>query len=105
MAEITFLSGLGVNFVNADAPAASECWEELSPEQSLTCISDVIFDDVYSTGLTVKDRRGVEVYARIPAVEAGQIGLWKRDCPLNCAGITDFLEALLVALRDAEKLS
>jgi len=104
VAELKFLSGLGVNFANATAPAAGEFWEELSPEQALTYTSDVIFNDVYSTVLTLDDLRGVKVYARIPAVEAGQVGLWKRDFPLSYAGMTDFLETLLVTLRDAEKI-
>jgi iron complex transport system substrate-binding protein len=104
VAELKVLSSLGLNFANADAPAASEFWEELSPEQALTYTSDIIFNDVYSTLLTLDDLRGVEVYARIPAVEAGQVGLWERDFPLSYAGITGFLETLLITLRDAEKI-
>ncbi len=45
----------------------------------------------------------MDVYARMPAIAAEQVGLWKRDFPVNYAGITEFLLTLLVTLRDAEK--
>jgi hypothetical protein len=49
--------------------------------------------------------QGTPVYAAMPAVAAGQVGLWNRDFPINYAGITDFLETLLVTLRDAQKVT
>lgn len=105
VAELAFLQSLGLNFANADSPAGGDFWEELSPEQSLTYVSDVIYNDVYSTLLTLEDLQGVEVYAQIPAVAAGQVGLWERDFPVSYEGLTDFLETILVTLREAEKLT
>jgi hypothetical protein len=65
----------------------------------------VLFTDVYSVLQTAEDLQGTPVYAAMPAVAAGQVGLWNRDFPINYAGITDFLETLLVTLRDAQKVT
>lgn len=104
VAELTFLKSLGLQFANADAPTAGEFWETLSPEQALRYPSDIIFNDVYSSLATVEDLQSVAVYAPMPAVAAGQVGLWKRDFPVSYAGITDFLETILTTLRTAEKI-
>ena len=105
VAELQFLDNLGLTFTNADEPTASDFWETLSAEQALKYDADVIFNDVYSTYLTLEDLQAQSVYNAIPAVAAGQVGLWKRDFPVNYAGITDFLETILETLREAEPLS
>lgn len=102
VAELAFLKSLGLQFANADAPAASEFWETLSPEQALLYSSDIIYNDVYSSLKTVDDLQADAVYAKMPAVAAGQVGLWTRDFPVSYAGITDFLETILSTLRSAE---
>lgn len=101
VAELQFLASLGLTFANADAEAAGDFWETLSVEQSLLYPADVVFSDVYSTYLTAEDLQAHDVFGTMPAVAAGQVGLWKRDFPVSHAGITDFLETLLVTLRDA----
>ncbi len=105
VAELQFLQGLGLNFVNAEAPTAGDFWEELSAEQALKYPADIIYADVYSALLTAEDLQASPVYGAMPAVAAGQVGLWKRDFPVNYAGIADFLETILVTLRDAEPVS
>ena len=45
------------------------------------------------------------MYGKMPAVAAGQVGLWERDFPVSYEGITSFLETILTTLRTAEKLS
>jgi iron complex transport system substrate-binding protein len=105
VAELGYLQSLGLPFANADSPDAGEFWEELSPEQALIYPSDIIYNDVYSSLKTLADLQGVAVYGQMPAIAAGQVGLWKRDFPVSYAGLTDFLETILVTLREAEKLS
>jgi iron complex transport system substrate-binding protein len=105
VSELKFLRSLGLTFANAGAPAASEFWETLSPEQALLYTSDVIYNDVYSTLRTVEELQADAVYAKMPAVAAGQVGLWERDFPVSYEGITSFLETILTTLRRAEKLS
>ena len=51
---------------------------------------------------TIEDLQAIDVYGRMPAVAAGQLGLWNRDFPVSYAGLTDFLETILVTLREAE---
>jgi iron complex transport system substrate-binding protein len=105
VAELGYLENLGLHFANADSPDAGEFWEELSPEQALTYASDIIYNDVYSSLKTLEDLQGVAVYRQMPAIAAGQVGLWKRDFPVSYAGLTDFLETILVTLREAEKVA
>lgn len=101
VAELQFLQGLGLQFANAESEAAGEFWETLSPEQALTYPADIIYNDVYSSLKTVDELKSVAVYGQMPAVAAGQVGLWQRDFPVNYAGITDFLEVILTTLRPA----
>ncbi|MFT4039298.1 MAG: ABC transporter substrate-binding protein [Thermomicrobiales bacterium] len=105
VAELAYLQSLGLQFANADAPTAADFWEELSPEQANTYPADIIYNDVYSTLKTLGELRGTPVFAQMPAIAAGQVGLWERDFPVSYAGLTDFLETVLVTLRDAEKVS
>jgi iron complex transport system substrate-binding protein len=105
ISELKFLRSLGLQFANADAPAASEFWETLSPEQALLYTSDVIYNDVYSTLKTAEELQVDAVYSKMPAVAAGQVGLWERDFPVSYEGITSFLETILTSLRKAEKLT
>lgn len=102
VAELQYLQNLGLRFANADAGAAGDFWETLSPEQALLYPSDIIYNDVYSSLKTVEDLAAIDVYNRMPAVAAGQVGLWNRDFPVSYAGLTDFLETILVTLREAE---
>jgi iron complex transport system substrate-binding protein len=105
VAELQFLQTLGLVFANADSPAAGDFWEELSAEEAIKYPSDIIFTDVYSTFRTAEELQTQPVFAALPAVEAGQVGAWDRDFAVNYTGITDFLETLLVTLRDAEKVT
>jgi iron complex transport system substrate-binding protein len=105
VSELIWLSALGLNFANADSAMANEFWEELSAEQALLYPADVIFSDVYSVLLTAEDLAAEPVFAAMPAVAAGQVGLWNRDFPVSYAGATAFLETILETLRTAEKVS
>jgi iron complex transport system substrate-binding protein len=105
VAELKFLSSLGLRFANADSPAASEFWETLSPEQALRYSSDIVYNDVYSGLKTLEELQADAVYAKMRAVAAGQVGLWERDFPVSYAGMTNFLETILTTLRAAEPLS
>lgn len=104
VAELKFLGSLGLKFANADSPAAGEFWETLSKEAALKYPSDVIYNDVYSTYLTLEDLQAQPVIDAMPAVAAGQVGEWMRDFPVSYAGLTDFLEVILTTLRTAEKV-
>jgi iron complex transport system substrate-binding protein len=105
VSELQWLTDLGLDFANADSEMATEFWEELSAEQALLYPADVIFSDVYSALLTAEDLAGKPVFAAMPAVAAGQVGLWNRDFPVSYAGATAFLETILETLRTAEKLT
>jgi len=105
VSELQWLTTLGLNFINADSEMATEFWEELSTEQAMRYPADVIFSDVYSELLTAEDLAGEPVYAVMPAVVAGQVGLWNRDFPVSYAGATAFLETILETLRTAEKVT
>lgn len=105
VAELKYLDELGLNWANADSAEYDSFWETLSVEEALKYPADIIFNDVYSTFLTLEDLRAQPTLAVMPAVDAGQVGLWKRDFPVNYAGLTDFLETLLETLRPAVKVT
>jgi iron complex transport system substrate-binding protein len=105
VSELQWLTELGLNFANADSEMATEFWEELSAEQAMLYPADVVFSDVYSVLLTAEDLASEPVFAAMPAVAAGQVGLWNRDFPVSYAGATQFLETILETLRTAEKVT
>jgi iron complex transport system substrate-binding protein len=105
IAELEFLGSLGLVFANADSPEAGAFWETLSAEEAMKYPSDIVYSDVYSSYLTAEDLQAQPVFAAMPAVEAGQVGLWNRDFPVNYAGIEAFLETILETLRTAEKVT
>lgn len=105
VAELQYLQDLGLTFANADSPAAGDFWETISLEEALKYPSDVLFNDIYSTFLTLEDLQEQPTLAVMPAVEAGQVGLWERDFPISYAGVTNFLETILSTLRGATKVT
>lgn len=105
VSELLFLSELGLRFANADSPEAASFWETLSAEEALRYPSDIIFNDVYSAFQGIDALQSQAVYAAMPAIAAGQVGEWNRDFPVNYAGVTDFLETILVTLRTATKVT
>lgn len=105
VSELKWLTELGLTFANAEAEMATEFWEELSAEQAGLYPADVLYSDVYSVLLTAEDLAGVPIFAALPAVEAGQVGLWNRDFPVSYAGAIRFLETILETFRTAEKVT
>ncbi|MCO5223039.1 MAG: ABC transporter substrate-binding protein [Thermomicrobiales bacterium] len=105
VSELIWLGSLGLNFANADSEFATEFWEELSVEQALLYPADVVYSDVYSELLTAEDLAAQPVFATMPAVAAGQVGLWNRDFPVSYGGVTAFLETVLETLRTAETVT
>jgi iron complex transport system substrate-binding protein len=105
VAELQFLASLGLTFANADSPEADAFWETLSLEQALKYPADVFYNDVYSTFQTLEELQAQPTIGSIAAIAAGQVGLWERDFPVSYAGVTEFLETILVTLRDAQKVS
>lgn len=104
VSELKYLSKLGMNFGNADSEFAAEFWQTLSLEETITYPADVVFNDVYSTVTELADLQAMDTVGFIPAIKAGQVGLWPRDFPVSYGGLTDFLETTLVTFRDAKKL-
>ncbi|MGC4190709.1 MAG: ABC transporter substrate-binding protein [Thermomicrobiales bacterium] len=104
IAELKFLSSLGMAFANADSAEADEFWETLSLEQALKYPADIFYNDVYSTYRTLEELQAQPAISAMPAVQAGQVGEWTRDFPLSYEGVTTFLEAILTPLRDAQRV-
>lgn len=105
VAELQFLSSLGLRFANADSAEATAFWETLSAEQALVYPSDIVYNDVYSTYQGVDELQDLALYGAMPAIAAGQVGEWLRDFPVNYAGVADFLDVILATLRTAQKVT
>jgi iron complex transport system substrate-binding protein len=104
IAELKFLSSLGMVFANADSAEADEFWETLSLEEALKYPADIFYNDVYSTWRTLEELQAQPGINAMPAVQAGQVGEWLRDFPISYEGITTFLDAVLAPLRDAQRV-
>lgn len=105
VSDLGQLRSLGVNIANDGSPTSTSYWEMLSYEQALLYPSDVIFVDQYGSAKTLEDLRELTTINMHPAVEAGQVGPWKRDLPISYQGLTEFLDSVLDQLRVAEKVS
>lgn len=99
------MRALGLKIANDGSPTATTYFESLSMEQALYYPSDVLYIDQYGTWQTIEDLQAHATIGQHPAVKAGQAGPWPRDLPLNYEGLTTFLEAMLVPLRTAEKVT
>jgi len=104
VSELLYLKSLGLNFGNADSELKGEYWETLSLEEALKYPADVIFNDIYSTVLELEDLQEMATIGFMPAIQAGQVGLWERDFPVSYSGLTHFLETILATLAPAVKL-
>lgn len=104
IAELKCLTSLGMSFANADSSEADEFWETLSLEEVLKYPADIFYNDVYSVWTTLEDLQSQPATGAMPAVQAGQVGEWLRDFPVSYAGIAAFLDAVLVPLRDAQRV-
>lgn len=103
--DVGQLRTLGVKIANDGSPTSRTYWEELSLEQALYYPSDVVYIDQYGEWKTLEELRQHPTISQHPAIKAGQAGPWARDLPLSYVGLTEFLDATLAQLRDAEKVS
>jgi iron-desferrioxamine transport system substrate-binding protein len=58
-------------------------WEELSWEQAATYPADLILTDARSDGLPQSELAKIPTWSQLPAVEAGQLGLWHAETPMS----------------------
>ncbi len=105
VADVGYARSLGLKLANDGSPDATQYWEEISTEQALKYPSDLVYLDAYGALNTLEAVQGEKAINLHPAIAAGQVGYWSRDFPLNYAGLTGFLESLLVPLRTATKVS
>jgi ABC-type Fe3+-hydroxamate transport system substrate-binding protein len=105
VADLGYLRDLGVKLANDGSPTATQYWEELSTEEAVLYPSDIVILDMYGAFNTLEDVQGEPTIGQHPAIAAGQVGFWNRDFPLTYAGLTQFLEDILIPLRTAEKVS
>ncbi|MFT4040706.1 MAG: ABC transporter substrate-binding protein [Thermomicrobiales bacterium] len=96
---------LGVTVANYGAPGAEAYWEELPLDEAQRYPADVIYIDQSGVWTTLEQLRAEPTLSQLPAIKAGQVGLWQRDHPLTYEGLTAFLESVLEPLRDAKKVT
>ena len=104
VSELLYLGSLGMKFGNADSTEKAEFWETLSLEQALKYPADVIYNDIYSTVQTLEDLQAMPTVGFMPAIQAGQVGLWERDFPVSYGGLTQFLTTILETFAPAVQL-
>lgn len=103
--DVGFVRSLGFTVANDGSADATDYWEPISPEEAVKYPADVLYVDAYGAWTTLDQLQAHPTLATHPAVAAGQVALWNRELPLSFVGQAQFLEEILVPIRDAEKVS
>jgi iron complex transport system substrate-binding protein len=102
--DLLYFSELGVEFVVPTKLEAGDYYEALSWENAGRFAADLIILDKRSTALQPGDLASRPTWARLPAVQAGQVVPWDSVPRFSYAGAAPLLESLAKAVRSAKKV-
>ncbi|MDT0321986.1 ABC transporter substrate-binding protein [Streptomyces millisiae] len=102
--DLTYFSELGVELVRARVVDEWGYWHTLSWENADTYHADLIILDNRAQATTPEELAEVPTWARLPAVEAGQVAPWPSEERFSYQGYAAQLERLAEAVRTAERL-
>ena len=102
--DLMYFTQLGVEVVKPEKPGDGGYYENLSWENADKYDADLILLDNRSTALQPKDLTSKPAWAKLPAVEAGQIIGWDPVPRFSYAGAAPILENLATAIKNAKKL-
>lgn len=104
-ADLAMYQALGLNVIVPENVPENEYWEELSPEQAATYISDILFQSTRLGIFTPEELTAHATYGSLPAVKAGQIASWNQDFIQSYQGLTAALDAIVAALEGAQDVT
>ena len=103
--DILHLTQNGLQVITPDKIDEGGFWESLSWENADKYEADVILYDARTQALTLEDMKKKPTFAKLPAVQAGQVYPWRAETPFSYQGYADFLEELVNNLKQAKKLT
>ena len=104
-ADLAMYQGLGMDIIEPENVPEGEYWEQLSTEQAVKYVSDLLFQSSRTGTLTLEELVAHPTYGTLPAVKAGQVIAWDQDFIQSYQGLTAALEHLTEALSNAEKVT
>ncbi|GHF41288.1 ABC transporter substrate-binding protein [Streptomyces mashuensis] len=104
-ADLMYYRQLGVDLVVPRKLDQGGYFESLSWENAGTYEADVILLDSRTSALQPKDLAAKPTWAKLPAVQAGQVTPWLSEPRFSHAGCAPLLETLADAVEKAKKTS
>ncbi|WP_049575667.1 ABC transporter substrate-binding protein [Streptomyces sp. SBT349] len=104
-ADLAWFRELGVEFVVPDQVGDGGFFEGVSWENADTYPADLLLLDARTVALQPEELTGKPTFARLPAVEAGQITGWNSEPIFSHAACAPLIERLAEAIRDARRVS
>jgi iron complex transport system substrate-binding protein len=103
-ADLTLYQNLGVNAVLPETDPDT-FWEELSIEEANKYPADILFNSTRPGTLTPEQIKAHPTLSQLPAVQAGQIGLWNQDFIMSYQGMAEALETTIAVIKSATKVT
>ncbi len=103
-ADIMHLTENGLDIVKPDKVDEGGFFQTLSWENADKYDADVILYDTRTQALTPEEMLKKPTFAKLPAVEAGQLYPWRAEAPFSYQGYAGLLEELVANLKKAKAL-
>ncbi|MFF1946334.1 ABC transporter substrate-binding protein [Rhodococcus qingshengii] len=98
VAQLAYLQELGVTIAG---PSSEEGWPVLSWEQVMTYPADIVMQYVKSR----ESLSDAPIFARLPAVVAGQVVVWDDKRPNTYANYAQWFDELATSIENARKIA
>ncbi|MFI7700701.1 ABC transporter substrate-binding protein [Nonomuraea sp. NPDC049480] len=102
--DIVHLMDAGLDVVKPSKVDEGGFFQTLSWENADEYDADVILYDTRTQALKPEEMLKKPTFAKLPAVEAGQLYPWNAEAPYSYQGYATFLEGLVANLKKAKKL-
>ncbi|MFG1701570.1 ABC transporter substrate-binding protein [Nonomuraea sp. M3C6] len=102
--DVVHLMDAGLDVVKPSKVDEGGFFQTLSWENADTYDADVILYDTRTQSLKPEEMMKKPTFAKLPAVEAGQLYPWNAEAPYSYQGYAAFLEGLVANLEKASKL-
>jgi hypothetical protein len=77
-------------------------WEDLIWEQANTHAADLILVESRAGAMMPEEYMGIDIWASLPGVQAGQTGKWRTELPYSRASYATYLRELAETIRHAD---
>ncbi|MEV1169713.1 ABC transporter substrate-binding protein [Nonomuraea sp. NPDC049784] len=102
--DIVHLTAAGLDVVKPSKVDEGGFFQTLSWENADEYDADVILYDTRTQSLKPEEMMKKPTFAKLPAVEAGQLYPWRAEVPFSYQGYATFLEELVANLKKANRI-